>query len=72
MFCIFVVFMSNAEAMNQHFDMFIPDELNVTDALKKEMSDKIKQFYFEGKDLTAESKAEFIKVKNNKKLGMRY
>ncbi|XP_058804192.1 juvenile hormone esterase-like [Phymastichus coffea] len=53
------MFLPNAEMMDQHFDMFIPDDLNVTDAKRKEMSDMLRKFYFDGKALTADAKAQF-------------
>lgn len=45
-----------APMMNEHFDLFIPDELNATDAQKKEWGDMLRKFYFDGKDLTIKSR----------------
>lgn len=57
------MFLPNADAMNQHFEMFLPDDLNLTDAKKTEAANMMRKFYLDDKPLTPESKAEFIKVR---------
>ena len=62
-FLIFLVMLEHAGAMNDHFEGFVPNDLNITDAAKlKEIGDSLRKFYFDGKDLSKETSAEFIKV----------
>lgn len=56
------MFLPNAEMMDQHFEFFLPDDLNATDAKRKELSDMIRKFYLDGKALTADSKEPFTMV----------
>lgn len=48
--------------MNNHFEYFIPDDLNVTEEERKEYSEMIRNYYFDGQALTRESLEEFTKV----------
>lgn len=44
----------------------MPDSLNITDDGKlKEISESIRQFYFDGKAFTSKSVSEFTKVEKN-------
>lgn len=53
-----------ADEINNHFELFIPESLNITDAGKiKEIVESIRKFYFDGKALTSKSVSEFVKVK---------
>lgn len=64
-FC--TVFLPNAEMMDKNFDLFIPDDANATDAQKKEWSEMLRKFYFDGKALTSDSKDQFtlVNIKQN-------
>ncbi|NP_001136104.1 carboxylesterase clade B, member 6 precursor [Nasonia vitripennis] len=53
------MFLPNAEMMDKHFEFFLPDDLNATDARRKELSDMIRTFYLDGKELTVDSKEQF-------------
>lgn len=48
--------------MNNHFEYFIPVDLNATMEERKQYSERIRNFYFDGQALTAESLEEFTKV----------
>ena len=48
--------------MDQNFELFLPDDLNATDAKKKDMADMLRKFYFDGKPLTVDTKAAFTEV----------
>ncbi|XP_031781566.1 venom carboxylesterase-6 [Nasonia vitripennis] len=52
----------DADMMNNHFEYFIPVDLNVTDAERKQYSEMIRNFYFDGQALTTESLEEFTKL----------
>lgn len=56
------MFLPNAEMMDQHFEFFLPDDLNATDARRKEMGDMLRKFYLEGKSLTTDMKTQFTMV----------
>ena len=64
----FSVFLPNAEMMDQHFEFFLPDDLNATDAKKKEFSEMVRKFYLDGKSLTVDQKAPFTMVFIEEKL----
>jgi hypothetical protein len=59
---LIVVFLSNAEMMNQNFDVFLPNDLNVTLTKKNDITLMIRNFYFDGKELTINSTIPFITV----------
>lgn len=48
--------------MDKHFELFLPDDLNATDAQKTEWSEMLRKFYFDGKALTSDSKEQFTVV----------
>lgn len=69
-FC--TVFLPNADMMNKNFDLFIPNDLNATDAQKKEWGDMLRKFYFDEKALSSDSIDEFTMVKNDMDLHFRF
>ncbi|XP_033230515.1 esterase FE4-like [Belonocnema kinseyi] len=55
--------LAHAGVMNDYFEGFVPSELNITDAAKlKEIGDSLRKFYLDGKALSTETAAEYIKM----------
>lgn len=53
----------NAEYLNEHFDNFLPYDLNITDPVqKKQLVDSMKEFYFHGKDISKDTVEELAQV----------
>ncbi|XP_047347897.1 venom carboxylesterase-6-like [Vespa velutina] len=49
----------NAEYINEHFENFLPDDLNVTDPVqRKQLADFMKEFYLHGKDISKDTEKE--------------
>ncbi|XP_046736168.1 cholinesterase 1-like [Diprion similis] len=54
---------ASAEMMNEHFENFIPDDLNVTDAAEqKQIADMMRKFYLDDKPLTRDLLREFGQI----------
>lgn len=46
-----------------HFDLFIPKDLNITDPAERKMiGDKIKTFYFNGKSVNKDTEMELVNL----------
>ncbi|XP_012215980.1 esterase FE4-like [Linepithema humile] len=53
--------LGNIDQMNEHFENFLPDDLNVTDAgQKNQLGENLKSFYFEDKSISTETTKEFM------------
>lgn len=53
----------NAEYLNEHFENFLPYDLNITDPVqRKQLADSMKEFYFHGKDISKDTKKELTQV----------
>ncbi|KMR05274.1 esterase fe4 [Lasius niger] len=53
--------LGNIDQMNEHFENFLPVDLNVTDAgHKNELGESLKSFYFEDKSISTETTKEFM------------
>jgi len=55
--------LGNIDQMNEHFENFLPVDLNVTDAgQKNELGESLKSFYFGDKSISTETTKEFMMV----------
>lgn len=55
--------LEHAEMIEDNFDLFIPNDLNMTDpAKRKETGEAIKKFYMKGKSISKDTKQEIINV----------
>ena len=55
--------MPAASMFQDHFDLFLPNDLNMTDpAMRKQASEAINKFYFDGKTVTADDAEKLTKV----------
>ncbi|XP_011143002.1 esterase FE4 [Harpegnathos saltator] len=53
--------LGNIDQMNEHFENFLPDDLNVTDSgQRKELGDSLKSFYFGDKSISTDTTKEFM------------
>ncbi|EFN64812.1 Esterase FE4 [Camponotus floridanus] len=53
--------LGNIDQMNEHFENFLPVDLNVTDAgQKNELGESLKSFYFGDKSISTETTKEFM------------
>ncbi|KAK2586966.1 hypothetical protein KPH14_010941 [Odynerus spinipes] len=55
--------LEHAEYMNQQFEYFLPDDVNVTDSVqRKQLGEAMKDFYFHGKDISRATEKEFTQM----------
>ncbi|XP_015175882.1 PREDICTED: cholinesterase 1-like [Polistes dominula] len=53
----------HADHFNNQFEVFLPDDLNVTDPTqRKQLGESIKEFYFHGKDISKDTLKEFTQM----------
>ncbi|XP_020279915.1 esterase FE4-like [Pseudomyrmex gracilis] len=53
--------LGNIDQMNEHFENFLPDDLNVTDSgQRNQLGESLKSFYFEDKSISTETTKEFM------------
>lgn len=58
--------LGNIDQMNEHFENFLPVDLNVTDAgHKNELGENLKSFYFGDKSISTETTKEFTMMLND-------
>jgi len=52
--------LGNIDHMNENFEDFLPDDLNITDAAhKNRLGENLKSFYFGDKSISTETTKEF-------------
>ncbi|KAJ8676688.1 hypothetical protein QAD02_012475 [Eretmocerus hayati] len=56
------MFLGNAATIDQNFALLVPDDVNATDAKKKEIGEMLRKFYLDGKALTSDSKEQFTQM----------
>lgn len=55
--------LGNIDQMNEHFENFLPADLNVSDAgQKSQLGESLKSFYFGDKSISTETTKEFTMV----------
>lgn len=55
--------LGNIDQMNEHFENFLPNDLNVTDAKQKnQLGESLKSFYFNDKSISTDTTKEFMMV----------
>lgn len=60
---LFLVMLGNIDQMNEHFENFLPNDLNVTDSgQKKQLGESMKSFYFDDKSISTDTTKEFMMV----------
>ncbi|XP_032674579.1 esterase FE4-like [Odontomachus brunneus] len=53
--------LGNIDQMNEHFENFLPDDLNVTDAgQRNQLGESLKSFYFDDKSISTDTTKEFM------------
>ncbi|XP_014476726.1 PREDICTED: esterase FE4-like [Dinoponera quadriceps] len=53
--------LGNIDQMNEHFENFLPDDLNVTDAgQRNQLGESLKSFYFGDKSISTDTTKEFM------------
>lgn len=55
--------LGNIDQMNEHFENFLPDDLNVTDVgQRNQLGESLKSFYFGDKSISTDTTKEFMMV----------
>lgn len=55
--------LGNIDQINEHFENFLPTDLNITDAgLKSQLGESLKSYYFGDKLISTETTKEFMRV----------
>lgn len=59
----FSVMLGNIDEMNEHFENFLPNDLNITDTKQKiQLGEELKSFYFDDKSISTDTTKEFMMV----------
>lgn len=55
--------LGNIDQINEHFEHFLPNDLNITDAgQKNQLGETLKSYYFGGKLISTETTKELMMV----------
>lgn len=55
--------LGNIDQMNEHFENFLPNDLNVTDAgQRNQLGESLRSFYFGDKPISTDTTKEFMMV----------